>query len=107
MLLVNQVILVNRVLFAAARIAPLCTALLVSCSVIDHDAIGYSDQRKLHIGERTDIAVCILEFRMKRCTDAGGFMLCGTPEQRETEQKRYELFHWYCPKEFVYGEGMR
>lgn len=87
MLIVNQVILANRVLLAAARIAPLCTALLVSCSVIDHDAIGYSDQRKLHIGERTDIAVCILEFRMK--------------------QKRYELFHWYCPKEFVYGEGMR
>ncbi len=70
--------------------------------MIDHGTVGHSDQRKLHIGERADIAVCILEFRVKRCTDTGGFMLCGTSEQRETEQKRYELFHWYCPQEFAY-----
>ncbi len=85
MLLADQTILTNRVLLAAARIGPCCAAQLVSCSVINHDTVGHSDQRKLHIGKRADIAICILEFRMKRRTDAGNFMLCGASEQREAE----------------------
>ncbi|WP_124829552.1 MULTISPECIES: hypothetical protein [unclassified Burkholderia] len=44
---------------------------------------------------------------MKRRTDAGSFMLCGASKQRETEQKRYELFHWHCLKEFAHGEERR
>ncbi|WP_232467570.1 hypothetical protein, partial [Burkholderia ubonensis] len=55
--------------------------LLVGCPVVDHGAIGCTDQRELHVGERADVTFCILELRVERRSDTARVLLAGTPHR--------------------------
>ncbi|WP_232463996.1 hypothetical protein, partial [Burkholderia ubonensis] len=68
-------------LLPSARMIPASTVLLVGCPVVDHGAIGCTDQRELHVGERADVTFCILELRVERRSDTARVLLAGTPHR--------------------------
>ncbi len=71
--------------------------LVVGCSLMDHGAIRHPDQGKLHIGERAYIAVCILEFCVKRCMDAVSVRLRSPSQQGEAIPKAGRAFSLGLP----------
>ncbi|MBR8226678.1 hypothetical protein [Burkholderia ambifaria] len=97
MLLAHQAILANSVVLASTRIAPVSSPLVVGCSLMDHGAIRHPDQGKLHIGERAYIAVCILEFCVKRCMDAVSVRLHSPSQQGEAIPKAGRAFSLGLP----------
>jgi hypothetical protein len=87
----------HPVVLTSTRIAPVSSPLVVGCSLMDHGAIRHPDQGKLHIGERAYIAVCILEFCVKRCMDAVSVRLRSPSQQGGSNTKSGTAFSFGWP----------